>query len=197
MQRIARSLATFELLLTLIAGMAVAIGNARAADLSEPVLLVATSSLDGSPFAQSVVIAAPIANGRHIGFMINKPTGLRLATLFPDDAAVLSVTDPVYLGGPAMLPGVFAITRAVPSNVQTAVPLMPGLVAVVDGQGVDSVIAATPNEARYFVGLMLWDDDDLEAQVEAKVWEVRPADADAVFRANARGLWTKLRSPSI
>jgi putative AlgH/UPF0301 family transcriptional regulator len=42
--------------------------------------------------------------------------------------------------------------------------------------------------ARYFVGLILWDADDLENQVDQKAWEVRPADADTVLRPKASGL---------
>jgi len=141
-------------------------GLARSADLSEAVFLVATSALDGSPFAQSVIITAPLPN------------------------------EPIYLGGPQLLPAVFAVVRTAPEGNGTIVPLMPGLVAIIDGESVDRVIATTPNEARYFAGLMVWDDEDLYAQVKAQLWEVRPADVEAVFRAKAIGLWNALRGPT-
>ena len=171
-------------------------GLARSADLSEAVFLVATSALDGSPFAQSVIITAPLPNGEHIGFIINKPTKLRMAEAFPDDPVARNVKEPIYLGGPQLLPAVFAVVRTAPEGNGTIVPLMPGLVAIIDGESVDRVIATTPNEARYFAGLMVWDDEDLYAQVKAQLWEVRPADVEAVFRAKAIGLWNALRGPT-
>ena len=128
--------------------------------------------------------------------IINKPTKLRMAEAFPDDPVARNVKEPIYLGGPQLLPAVFAVVRTAPEGNGTIVPLMPGLVAIIDGESVDRVIATTPNEARYFAGLMVWDDEDLYAQVKAQLWEVRPADVEAVFRAKAIGLWNALRGPT-
>ena len=100
----------------LLANTVVVSGAARAADLSEPVILVASSRLDPTPLQQAVVLATPLDDGSHIGFMINKPTGVKLQALFPDDPAAGKVTDLVYLGGPAFLPAVFALTRTPPES---------------------------------------------------------------------------------
>ena len=72
---------------------------------------------------------------------------------------------------------------------------MPGLFAVLDAAALDRVIETMPNDARYFVGLMLWDADELEEEVSQNAWEVRRADVDTVLRAKAPGLWNSLRSP--
>jgi putative AlgH/UPF0301 family transcriptional regulator len=170
-------------------------GVVHAEDLSEPVLLVASSMLEGSAFAQTVVLAAPLPNGGHIGFILNRPTSAKLGTLFPNDDAAQKVNEPVYIGGPAMLNGVFAVTRNAPSDGGTVVPLVPGLVAVLDASTVDRILATRPNDARYYAGLMLWEPDELEKEVGANAWEVRAADADTVLRAKSRGLWNALRGP--
>jgi putative AlgH/UPF0301 family transcriptional regulator len=171
-------------------------GGARAADVSGPVLLVASSMLDGSPFEQSVMLAAPLPDGGHIGFILNRRTSVSLHALFPDESATEKVTEPVYLGGTGLLPGVFAVTRNAPEGARgVLVPLMPGVVAVLDAPTVDRIITTTPNDARYFVGLMLWAPDELEEQVNAEQWAVRPADADVVLGAKAFGLWNALRGP--
>jgi putative transcriptional regulator len=180
----------FGALLALAMGLSAA---ARAADLSEPVMLVASSALDGTPFEQAVVLAAPMPDGGHIGFILNKPTGVKLLALFPEDTAAGKVTESVYLGGPALLPAVVAVTRKAPEGGDAVIPLMPGLVAVLDAATVDRVIQNTPNDARYFLGVMLWEAGDLEDQVSKNTWELRPADADMVFRAKSRGLWNSLR----
>ena len=170
------------------------IGAAHTEDLSQPVILVASSALDGSPFEQTVVLAAPLPNGGHIGFIINRPMNVKLDMLLPKDAAARAVTENVYLGGPSLVPALFAVTRSAPEGAGTVVPLMPGLVAVLDSASIDRVIETKPNDARYFVGVMLWDADELEDQVDQSVWELRAADADTVLRAKPTGLWNSLRS---
>jgi putative transcriptional regulator len=183
--RVVRSLAAF---VVLIAG---ATGAVRAADLLEPVLLVATARLAGSGYAETVLIAAPLEAG-HIGFIVNRPTGVKLQTLFPEDAPSSKVVDSVYLGGPEMPSVVFAVTRKAPEG-GVVVPLMPGLFAVFDSATVDRVIVTTPNDARYFAGLVAWMPGELEKEIRAGAWEVRPADADTVFRTNAPRHWKDLR----
>jgi putative transcriptional regulator len=171
------------------------IAAAHAADLSQAVILVASQELGGSPFEQTVVIATPLPQGGHIGFIVNRPTTMKLETLFPDEARARNVKEPVYLGGPALVPAVFALMRSAPDGAGAAVPLMPGVVAIVDEATINRVIETTPNAARYFVGMMVWDDDELEKQVAGGLWEVRPAEADSVLPAKAPGLWNSLRKP--
>jgi putative transcriptional regulator len=190
MKRLSSILRSFGVIL--VVGV---MGAAQATDLSGPVLLVASSQLDGSPFEQAVVIAAPLPNGGHIGFIINRPMRVKLDSLLPEDAAARRVTDTVYLGGPVLLPGLFAVTRKVPDDAGAVVSLMPGLFAVLDAPTIDRIVETTPNDARYFVGLMLWNEDELEEQVRSNEWEVRAADVDTVLRAKSPGLWNSLRGP--
>ena len=179
-----------------ISVVAVALSTAaRSADLSEPMILVASTTLDGSPFERTVVLATPLRDGVHIGFIVNKPTGVKLAALFPEDAAVRGVEDSAYLGGPALVSVMFAVTRNAPESRDAAIPLMPGLFAVVEKDAIDRIIRDTPNEARYFLGMMVWKPGALEEQVGANVWEVRPANADMVLRAKSPGLWHSLHGP--
>ena len=172
----------------------IGLSGARADGLSEPVMLVATSVMNGSAFEQTVVLAVPLPNGGHIGFIVNKPTSVSLAKLLPDAAAARKVTEPVYFGGTELLPGVFAITRRAPQGAVKVLPLMPGLVAAIDGATVDRIMKAAPNDARYFVGLLLWGEDELEAEVRISAWELRPADVATVLPTKATGLWNSLRT---
>jgi putative transcriptional regulator len=170
------------------------IGTAHAADLSQPVVLVASQNLDGSLFQQTVVIAAPLPDGGHIGFIVNRPTTVKLSTLFPEQTPARNVKEPVYLGGPALASSVFVLMRRAPDGA-SVIPLMPGVVAVFDKETVDRVIETTPNAGRYFVGMMLWDADELEQEVAGRVWDVRHADVNNVLPAQAPGLWRSLRQP--
>lgn len=63
---------------------------------------------------------------------------------------------------------------------------------VLDGQVVDRIIETTPNEARYFAGLVVWQLGELAEQIRAGAWQVNPADASTVFSSNPKELWKTL-----
>ena len=168
-------------------------GDVNGADLSGPVMLVATSRLAGSVYERTVVVAAPLPQGGHIGFIINRPTGVKLEALFPDQAACRQVVDPVYVGGPGLSNALFALTRKAPDETGT-IPIMPGLFAILDGAAVDRVIEATPKSARFFVGAIVWAPAELEKQIQYRAWDVRATNAEVVFRADSAYLWDELRT---
>lgn len=185
----ARVLNAFGATFVLIACTTVA---GYAADLSQPVTLVATTRLAGSIYDETVLVAAPLPRGQHVGFVLNRPTRVRLETLFPGHAPSRKVVEPVSFGGP-MLPGmIVALTRKAPLNAGAAIPLMSGLVAVIDSESVDRVIETTPNNARYFAGLVIWAPGELDHEIRSGAWNVRPASAEIVFNANPAGLWKEL-----
>jgi putative AlgH/UPF0301 family transcriptional regulator len=168
-------------------------GAVSAADLSAPTTLVATPSLDGSALGETVLFAAPLPNGMHLGFIVNRPSNLALATAFPEHAPSRKVNDPVYFGGPIMPQTVFAVVRTPPADTEDVLELMPGVTMVVDAAAVDRIIETTPNDARYFAGLIVWAPGELDEEVRAGAWEVSPADPSIVFSAQPERLW-KTRS---
>ena len=197
MNRLVRSLKSFGAFLVLFAGLT---GAAHAADLSEAVILVASDRLAGSIYEQTVILAAALPQGGYLGFIVNRPTHVKLETLFPQQPSTRNVADPVYAGGPVLSNAVFAVTRKAPDNNANNGNFfspIPGLVMVIDAATVDRIIETTPNDARYFVGLMFWAPDDLEDEIRNGAWEVRPADVDTVLRANSTGLWKSLEGPMV
>ena len=171
-----------------------AAGAAQAAEPPQAVMLIATERLAGSGYEETVLVAAPLPGGEHVGFMINRPTKVKLATLFPEHAASRKVVDPVYLGGPLLTESLFALARRPPDGGGDVIPLKSGLVLAMDGVTVDRLIETMPNDARYFVGLVVWQPGELDDEIRAGAWEVRPADAGTVFHANPAGLWKELRT---
>ena len=181
--------------LAVLALLACAAGVARAADLSQAVMLVATEQLSGTGYEETVLLAAPLAQGGHVGFIVNRPTGVRLESLFPDFAPSREVIEPLYLGGPLLSNSIFAITRKAPEGEGEIIPLMSGLVALIDAPSLDRVIETTPNDARYFVGLMAWNPGELDDEIREGAWNVRPANIEAVLGADSAALWKELSAP--
>jgi putative AlgH/UPF0301 family transcriptional regulator len=139
-----------------------------------------------------VLFAAPLPNGMHIGFIVNRPTEVALATAFPEHAPSGKVADPVYFGGPVMPDMVFAVVPTPPNDTEAILQLMPGIVLVMDGDAIDRIIETTPNDARYFAGLIVWEPGELDEEVRAGAWDVVPADASAVFSTHPETLWKTL-----
>jgi len=174
--------------------LACTVGAVNAAETSTPVMLVATDRLAGSGYAETVLFAAPLRNGAHIGFIMNRPTRLQLSDLFPEHVPSRRVKEPVYFGGPILAEMLFSVTRGVPEGAGETLALMPGLILVVDGPTVDRVIETMPNDARYFAGLVIWQPGELAEELRAGAWEVLPADAKAVFDTNPGGMWKGLHA---
>src|SRR4051812_13792678 len=82
---------------TLLAGTALAV----AAGPGDAVLLVAQPDFVHPLYGSTILLAKPLANGGHIGFIINKPTTATLGEVFPEHEPSKKVAEPIFLGGPA------------------------------------------------------------------------------------------------
>ena len=91
-------------------------GSVNAAETSTPVMLVATDRLAGSGYADTVLFAAPLRNGAHIGFIMNRSTRLQLSDLFPEHVSSRRVKEAGYFGGPVLAEMLFAVARGVPEG---------------------------------------------------------------------------------
>jgi putative AlgH/UPF0301 family transcriptional regulator len=58
-----------------------------------------------------VLIAVPLRDGSHIGFILNRPTPVTPGTLFPEHAPSRKIVAPVYFGGPVLVESLFAVAR--------------------------------------------------------------------------------------
>ena len=168
-----------------------ALSGAQAADVNEPVLLVAKPEL-GEFYRSTVLFVRPMGNGRHVGFIINRPTPMTLGKLFPEHGPSQKVTNPVLLGGPMNVDSVFAVVhrQALPGD--KSIPLSPEMSLAFDADTVDRIIENEGNAARFFVGLVLWQPGELEQELQRDFWFVMQNDTDLVFRKHTDGLWEEL-----
>jgi len=178
------------LLLVLAAALPWAV-PAAAADLSDSVILVAKRQLRDKMYGATILVARPIGNDQHIGFIVNRPTKVTLGQLFPRHAPSQKVPDPIYVGGPISAESIFALveTRKHPGG--RSVEIMPGMFAVFDGKIVDDVIEHDAGKARFVAGLVGWRAGELRDEVKRGAWFVLDADPKLVLR-KPDGLWEEL-----
>jgi len=164
---------------------------AAAADLGAPVILVAKRQLQDRLYGASIIVARPIGQDQHIGFIVNRPTKMTLGQLFPQHAPSRKVPDPVFLGGPISSESIFALVQTSKNPGGRSVKLSDNLFAVIDGKLVDDVIEKDPQHARFVAGLVAWRSGELSEEVKRGAWYVLDADSAVVLR-KPDGLWEEL-----
>jgi putative transcriptional regulator len=171
-----------------VLGWVLAIGAAAAyaQDLARPMLLVAKPALKGA-YAHTVLLAVPKGD-HHVGLILNRSTGQRMASVFPDHAPSKQVEAPIYFGGPEAADALFAVLRRDPGS--ASLHLFGDLYMTGNAGTIDAIIERTPNDARYFAGFVGWRARELEAEVRRGFWYVDDADAAEVFRDDAgEAMW--------
>src|SRR3954454_24553776 len=113
---------------------------AFASDVTDTVLLVAKRNLRDRLYGATVIVARPLGEDRHLGFIINKPTYMTLGKLFPTHPPSQKVIDPVYLGGPTGPEVIFALVKGSQSPGGRSLQLAPGLYVAYDSSVVDRII---------------------------------------------------------
>jgi putative transcriptional regulator len=162
--------------------------TAGAQDLDRPLLLVAAPDLQGM-YSRTALLVVPAAGGQHFGFILNRATEVKLATLFPEHAPSAKVADPVYFGGPEMISSIFAVVRRDPG---AALHLFGELFVTANGAAVDDIIERTPNDARYFVGFVGWGQGELAKELADGFWYLDEPDAGLLFSQDTGHMWEEL-----
>ena len=165
---------------------------ATAAGIGEPAMLVATERLAQTPYRQTVLAVVPVGEAQHFGLIVNRPTDATLGVLFPEHKSAHKVVDPLFFGGPELTGSVFAAVRAPEAPSAFSLPLMAGLFLVTDRDTIDRLMDSTPNDARYFTGVVVWASGELAQEVDAGLWHVVPANPRALFDAHPLELWHDL-----
>lgn len=172
----------------------IALTDARAqeGDPAGAITLVAAPRLIDPDYRGAVLLAVPVENSRHVGVIVNRPTGRSLSSLFPEHAPSKLVRDPVYFGGPMLRQAVFAVVHIDHTPGPGSIQMMKELFLATQGAVVDHIIEETPNAARYYVGYVAWRPGELRQEVDRGLWYVLDADPELVFRKDPAGLWEEL-----
>jgi putative transcriptional regulator len=182
----------FLALVTATIVMALSATFAWSADITETVVLVAKRTLRDRIYGSSVLLARPLGEERHVGFIVNKPTNMTLGKLFPQHLPSQKVVDPVYLGGPTGAEVIFAMVKDNKSPGGRSLQLAPGLFLAYDSAVVDRIIETEPQQARFFAGMVMWQPHELADEVKRGLWFVLPAKPEILLRKPTDTLWEDL-----
>lgn len=163
----------------------------QAAD-EDAVFLVAHPAFRDPGYYHTVLIAAPISDGGHIGVILNRPTPKPLISFFPEHEPSKKVIEPVRYGGPFSPGALVAVVKGQGAPGTGTLPLMKDLYIAFRATTIDKVIETTPNDARYFIGYVGWRPGELKSEIDRGLWAVLTADRETVFMKDTSRLWEEL-----
>lgn len=165
---------------------------ARAAEVSDSIILVAKRHLQDKLYGSTILIARPIGGERHVGFIVNKPTQMTLGKLFPQHEPSRKVADPVFLGGPVSPEVIFALVQSRESPGGRSIRILDDLYLAIDSAIVDRVIEKQPSQARFLAGMVLWRPGELNEELRRGFWCKQDARADIILRKPTDTMWEDL-----
>jgi len=188
MARLARAL-----LLALLAGLPPASFAEDEASAPPAWLLVSRADLPDPNFNESVILITQRNRLGPAGVIINKPTRVRVAELFPDIKALNTVDDKVFFGGPVALNTVSFVFRSA-KEPDDAVEVMKDVYVSSNVDLLRDLLSRDrPTEdLRVFVGYAGWGPTQLEDEMSRGDWRRLDADARTVFSRRPEALWPLL-----
>src|SRR5260221_12666102 len=170
--------------------------HSQEGDPGGTVTLVGAPRLVDPDYRGAVLLAVPVDNNRHVGVIINRPTGRSLASLFPEHPPSKLVRDPVYFGGPMLRQAIFAVVHIDHTPGPGSIQVLKELFLATQGTVVDHIIEQTPNEARYYVGYVACRPGELRQEGDRGLWYVLEADPELVFGKDPASLWEECPRPA-
>ncbi len=171
-------------------------------ELTAPVLLLAMPQVLDPFFHRSVVLLAHHEEGGSFGFIVNRPTGIRVTEILSGmEVSWRGREEAVaYFGGPVQ-PQLGTVLwkpdEARPIS-ETGSEILPG-VAITQHIGDLSHLAESPPERfRLILGYAGWGAGQLLEEILRNDWLTAPVDTDLIFSPDAERIWANgLRSVGV
>ena len=160
------------------------------------ILLVARAELTDPFFADSVVLVMNNLGAAPVGVIINRPTAIPVARLFPDLKGLTQLHDRVYFGGPVEFGSVWFLFRA-GTPPEHAIQALNGIYLSANRDLLLQLLGRDkPMEGlRIFIGHSGWAPGQLEAEIARGSWTLERAESDAIFNGKAEHSWPTPQAP--
>lgn len=151
--------------------------------------LVATESIRGSIFHQSVVYLVNYGENGALGLIVNRPTDIRLHEVVQ---GAIEGSGTLYVGGPVENSTVMMLLRA--DEAPEHAVRVAGDVFLSSNPDVllSQTARVDSGSLRVYAGYAGWGAQQLDAEIARGQWLVAPAPSDAIFAGEPGGLWEKL-----
>ena len=160
---------------------------------SKSILLVARKDLPDPFFRTSVVLITNYGGQAPIGVIVNRPTEITLATVFPDIEQLRARDDKLFFGGPVRHENLLVVFRASTPPAK-AIKLLDDVYMTGNRELMRELLARDPpvDGLRVYAGHAGWAPGQLEAEVSRNDWHLASADTAAIFHKRPETLWQEL-----
>ena len=154
------------------------------------ILLVARGELRDPNFADSVVLVMNNLGPAPIGLVVNRPTEIPVARLFPDLKRLAPLHDKVYFGGPVDLETVWFLFRS-GKPPEHAIQAVGGIYLSSSRDLLQQLLGREKpmDGLRIFIGHSGWAPGQLEAEIARGAWTLERAEPDAIFKGKPEHPW--------
>jgi putative transcriptional regulator len=163
-------------------------------DSVAPSLLLAMPQLQDPNFARSVVLLCEYSPDGAMGFVVNRPTGLRAAEAVSLDPPPQGDSGlELWTGGPVETHRGFLLLGAAPPT-EGSERIADGFHLTASLDVLRSLIETSPadlagRQCRLLLGYAGWGPGQLDAELAASSWLMAPADPRLVFETDADTMW--------
>jgi putative AlgH/UPF0301 family transcriptional regulator len=165
----------------------------NAKDLGAGKLLVASRGLADPNFAKTVVLLIRYDAEGAFGLILNRRTDVPLSGVLEGLDVAKHLSDPVYLGGPAQVPSVFALLQS-PAKLEGAQHIVGAVYLISTKTLFEQTISARPDPSGFhvYLGCAAWTKGQLPKEMKMGGWFIFPADAGTVFNPDPDSLWPQM-----
>ena len=173
--------------------------RATPADDAKPltaILIKARAQLPDPFFADSVVLVMNNLGPAPVGVVINRPTPLPVARLFPDLKRLAELNDRVYFGGPVGIESVWFLFRAARAP-EHAIRACDGVYLSASRELLLRLLDRDKpmDGLRIFMGHSGWGPGQLEAEIARGDWTLAHAEPDEIFSGKSEHPWPAPQQP--
>lgn len=157
------------------------------------VFLVARPQLNDPNFRESVVLVTQHAGGSPVGVIINRPTRLSLAEVFPENAKLRGLPDTLFFGGPVSTRLLVFVFRA-DSRPRDSLKVLEN-VYMSFKQDLLAELLQRPvptQDLRIYAGYSGWGTGQLAHEMARGDWHMVRADPDTIFRTDPAKVWEQM-----
>jgi putative transcriptional regulator len=172
-------------------------------DLATPVLLMAMPQVLDPFFHRSVVLLLHHEDGGSLGFIVNRPTGIKVSEILQgmDVGWEGGEEDVAYFGGPVqpqLGTVLFSPVLLEPGPEDTATQIAPGLALTQHIGDLSRLAEAPPEGFRLILGYAGWGEGQLMEEILRNDWLTAPVSSELIFAPDPERVWdAALRSIGI
>jgi len=166
-----------------------------AQDITDGMLLIASAGIKDPNFSRTVVLVLRHDDNGTIGVVVNRPTTLAPAIVFPElTAGVGAYTGTLYRGGPVSPGRLLFLVRGLAAATVQGPEVVDKVFLSADPESLGDVtrLAAGTDDLRMYAGHAEWVPGQLDGEIAGGGWHTLPGSAELVFHTDPGRLWAEL-----